>query len=195
MFSPSVEPFAKYRDGKFTVLFVGRMDPRKGAKYLFAALPYLEHALGDTYRIVVVGTGWMQKYYDAHIPLNLRHRVEFTGYASPEDIPRFYRSADVYVSPATGNESFGIVLLEAMACKTPIVASDIAGYRWVVTPGQEGLLIPPRSPKHLADALIRLAHDPEMRKKMGEMGRVTAEKYTWTSVAEKIEAIYDQIKK
>lgn len=195
LFAPTVEPFAKYRDGKFTILFVGRMDPRKGAKYLFAALPYLEAALGDAYRVVVVGTGWMQKYYDAHIPLNLRHRVEFTGYAAPEDIPRYYRSADVYVSPATGNESFGIVLLEAMACGTPIVASDIAGYRWVVTPGKEGLLIPPRSPRHLADALVRLAGDEMLRREMGQNGIHTAQKYTWVSITEKIEAIYQAIKK
>jgi len=192
VFSPQVEPFAKYRDGKFTILYVGRMDPRKGAKYLFGTVSLLEKRLTD-YRIVVVGTGWMKKYYDVYIPLHLRHRVEFNGYASPKDLPRYYRSADVYCSPATGNESFGIVLLEAMACGTPVVASDIDGYRWVVEPGKEGLLVPPRSPQHLAEAFVALANDPERRKKMGQAGRAKALKYSWSIVTDQVETVYKQV--
>ncbi len=192
-FSLAVKPLPQYRDGKLTILFVGRMDPRKGAKFLFGALPYLEEGLGDAYRIVVVGTGWMQKYYDTYIPLKLRHRVEFAGYVSPEELPRYYRSADVYCSPATGNESFGIVLLEAMASGTSVVASDIDGYRWVITPGKEGLLVPPRSPQHLAQAILELANDPARRKTMGEQGRKTAEKYAWSKIVDQIEAVYQTV--
>ena len=192
-FNPSVQPFEKYRDGKYTVLYVGRMDPRKGAKFLFAALPYLEDGLQGNYRVLVVGTGWMKKYYDALIPLKLRSRVEFAGYASPEDLPRYYRSADVYCSPATGGESFGIVLIEAMASGIPLVASDIEGYRWVIDPGREGLLVPPRSPRHLANALIELAHHPEQCKTMGQSGRVKAAQYSWPSVVDRIEAVYRRV--
>lgn len=193
-FNPTVEPWPHYRDGKLTILFVGRMDPRKGARYLFSALPLLEAGLKGNYRILVVGTGWLKKLYDAYIPLALRHRVEFAGYASPEDLPRYYRSADIYCSPATGNESFGIVLLEAMACGVPIVASDIDGYRWVITPGREGLLIPPRNPQHLARAIIELANDPKRRQQMGQAGRQTAEEYTWSSIVDRILPIYDRIR-
>lgn len=192
-FHPAVAPFAQYDDDVFTILYVGRMDPRKGAKYLFATLPILEKELQGQFRVVVVGTGWMSKYYDAHIPLHLRKRVEFVGYASPEELPRYYRSADVYCSPATGNESFGIVLLEAMASGTPVVASDIAGYRWVVTPGVEGELVPPRSPKHLADALIVLAKDPTRRSKLGQAGRLTASRYDWSLVTGRIEQVYQEL--
>lgn len=192
-FSPTIAPLEKYQDGVFTILFVGRMDPRKGAKYLFAALSELEKRLAR-YRVVVVGTGWMQKYYDVYIPLALRHRVEFVGYASPADLPRYYRAADVYCSPATGNESFGIVLLEAMACGTPIVASDIDGYRWVVSSGVEGLLVPPRSSKHLAEAIVQLAQDPGRRKTMSQAGIQKAQGYSWTKIVDQLLPIYERVR-
>lgn len=193
-FHPEVEPIAKYRDGKFNILYVGRMDPRKGAKFLFQALPYLEEGLQGNYRILVVGTGWMKKYYDTYIPLSLRHRVEFAGYASPEELPRYYRSADVYCSPATGGESFGIVLVEAMATGTPVVASDIDGYRWVVDPGVQGLLVPPRSPRHLANALIAVAHNPVRRKEMAKAGYASAQFYAWPKIIDQIEAVYQAVR-
>ncbi|MEK7636952.1 MAG: glycosyltransferase family 4 protein [Patescibacteria group bacterium] len=194
LFAPTVQPWPQYRDGKMNVLFVGRMDPRKGAKYLFGALPYLEEKLDGKYRIVVVGTGWMQKYYDAYIPPALRRRVEFKGYAAPSDLPRYYRSADVYCSPATGNESFGIVLLEAMASGVPVVASDIDGYRGVIESGQEGLLVPPRSSKHLAEAIVTLANDPARRRAMGEAGRRKALRYSWPKIVDQLLPIYEQVR-
>lgn len=192
-FSQDVQPWEGKSD-TLEILFVGRMDPRKGAKFLFAALPFLEAKLAD-YRIVVVGTGWMKKYYDAQIPLTLRHRVVFKGYASPADLPRYYRTADIYCSPATGNESFGIVLLEAMACGTPVVASDIDGYRWVIEPGKEGLLVPPRSPRHLAEAIVKLANDPERRRIMGEAGRQKALTYSWPHVIDQLLPIYERLRR
>lgn len=181
-------------DDIFTILFVGRMDPRKGAKYLFAALPFIEAAIKN-FRIVVVGTGWMQKYYDAYIPLSLRHRVTFTGYVSSEELPKYYQQADVYCSPATGNESFGIVLLEAMACGRPVVASDIEGYRSVVTDTVDGLLVPPKNPEALAQAIILLANNPTQRKNMGQAGRKKAEKYSWKNVVDQLEPIYQELSK
>jgi len=184
----------KDEDHVFTILFVGRMDPRKGAKYLFAALPFLEAAIKN-YRIVVVGTGWMQKYYDAYIPLTLRHRVEFAGYVSPEELPKYYQQADVYCSPATGNESFGIVLLEAMACGRPVVASDIEGYRSVVADTVDGVLVPPKNPEALAQAIISLVNNPEQRKTMGQAGRKKAEKYSWKNVVDQLEPIYQELAK
>ncbi len=190
-FSLAAPPWPQFDDDVLTILFVGRMDPRKGAKYLFGALPHLEERLAR-YRVVVVGTGWMKKYYDAYIPLPLRHRVAFVGYASPEDLPRYYRSADVYCSPATGNESFGIVLLEAMACGTPVVASDIDGYRSVIASGQEGLLVPARSQRRLADAIIDLANDPDRRRRMGDAGRQKALSYDWTKITDQIETVYQE---
>lgn len=191
-FRPEAAVLPPFDDDVLTILFVGRMDPRKGAKYLLLALPYLEEKL-ERYRLVVVGAGWLQKYYDAYIPLRLRPRVVFTGYVAPADLPGYYARADIYCSPATGNESFGIVLLEAMAAGTPIVASDIDGYRWVVEPGQEGLLVPPRSPRHLANAIIGLANDPDRRKRMGEAGRRKALNYSWSKIVDQLVPIYERV--
>jgi phosphatidylinositol alpha-mannosyltransferase len=168
------------------------MDPRKGAKYLFAALPFLEAQL-DRYRVLVVGSGWMRKYYHAHIPMALQHRVEFAGFASPDDLPRYYRSADVYCSPATGSESFGIVLLEAMASGLPIVASDISGYRHVMTNGRQGLFSRPRDSLSLAEKIIELARDGGRRQRMSAAGRATAEQYDWRTITDRVEAVYEQV--
>jgi phosphatidylinositol alpha-mannosyltransferase len=189
-FSPDVPPLGEYDDSVFTILFVGRLDPRKGARYLFATLPWLEAGL-DRYRVVIVGSSWMRGYYDQQIPEALRHRVVFAGTAPPEELPRYYRSADVFCSPATGNESFGIVLLEAMASGTPVVASDIGGYRSVVEHGIDGLLVPPRDPQRLAEALISLAQDPDRRGRMGVAGRRKAEGFAWPRIVDRLIPIYE----
>lgn len=188
-FSPLIEPYPKLRDGIPTILFVGRMDPRKGARFLFGAIPYLEKKLSQ-YRIVVVGTGWMRKVYDKFIPLHLQHRVQFAGFASRDQLPRYYRSADVFCSPAVGGESQGIVLLEALASGTPIVASDIEGYRWVIEPGKHGLLVPPKSPRHIAEALIEILSKPARHEAMAKACREHALTYAWPKMVDQIEPLY-----
>ena len=89
---------------------------------------------------------------------------------SDDEKAQLFRTVDVYASPATGGESFGIVLLEAMAAGTPIVCSDIHGYKGVVRRGREGLLVPPHEPKELAAAIARLLADPELRAQMSAAG-------------------------
>jgi hypothetical protein len=96
----------------------------------------------------------------------------------------------VYASPATGGESFGIVLLEAMAAGTPIVCSDIHGYKGVVRRGREGLLVPPRAPRELAIAIDRLLRDPALREQMGAAGQERAEDFSWPRVTAKVDDYY-----
>ena len=103
---------------------------------------------------------------------------------------QLFRTADVYASPATGGESFGIVLLEAMAAGTPIVASDIHGYKGVVRRGREALLVPPREPRELAIAIDRLLRDPALREQMGAAGQARAEEFSWPRVTVKVEDYY-----
>jgi phosphatidylinositol alpha-mannosyltransferase len=109
---------------------------------------------------------------------------------SDDEKAQLFKSADVYVSPATGRESFGIVLLEAMAAGTAIVCSDIHGYKGVVRRGREGLLVPPRKPKTLAAAIGQLLADDELRQRMGRQGIARAEDFSWERVAARVDDYY-----
>ena len=116
--------------------------------------------------------------------------MEFIGPVSAEDLPRYYATADIFCSPATGAESFGIVLLEAMAAGKPVVVSDIEGYANIVTDQRQGILFPPKNSEALADALVRLIKDQALRQRMGAEGRLTVEQYRWPEIARRVEEYY-----
>jgi len=116
--------------------------------------------------------------------------VVFAGNVPYRDLPRYYRTADVFCAPATGHESFGIILLEAMATGRPVVASSISGYASVMTQGQEGILVPPKQEVPLAQAITRLLKDENLRATMGRAGRATAEKYGWERVGRQVLEFY-----
>ena len=192
--SPRIKPLPQYRDGKFNILFVGRLEKRKGVKYLLRAFSYVKAEFPNS-RLIVVGA------YDAkdtrpYKRYVRRHRLEdvvFVGYASAEDLPRYYRTCDLFCAPSTGFESFGIVLLEAMAAGKPIVASNIAGYHNVLQDGAEGLLVEPKDEKALAEAIIRLLKDSELRQRMGERGRAKAPSYSWDKIAQRVLDYYQEL--
>jgi phosphatidyl-myo-inositol alpha-mannosyltransferase len=124
---------------------------------------------------------------------DMREHVEFIGAVPAEDLPRWYATADIFVSPATGNESFGIVLLEAMAAGKPVVCSDIPGYRSVVIPNQNGVLHAPNDVDSLADALSALVEDEEHRVALSINGRKRALEFAWPRVTDQIEAVYQSL--
>jgi len=109
-----------------------------------------------------------------------------------DELPRYYKTADVFCAPATSRESFGIILLEAMATGKPIVATNIEGYASVLTSGEEGLLAPPRNVNGLYTHLMTLLTDQALRRQMGEKGRLTAARYSWPRVAEQVFDYYQQ---
>jgi phosphatidylinositol alpha-mannosyltransferase len=119
--------------------------------------------------------------------------VVFVGYVSRNDLPRYYKTADVFCAPATGWESFGMVLLEAMAVGKPVVASNIQGYANVVTHGVDGLLVPPRDEEKLAQALISVMSDQPLRVQMGARGRVKAQEYGWERIARRVMDYYVRV--
>ena len=193
VFNSYVAPLPEYQDGKLNLLFVGRLESRKGLSYLLKAYCTIKKTLPDT-RLIVVGPGKrLRGRYERFVQNNKIEDVVFAGRVSQEMLPRYYRTADIYCSPATGRESFGIVLLEAMAVGKPVVASNIEGYRCVVTNGIEGILVPPKNDKKLAQALMQLATDPELRRKMGENGRQKAQDYSWEKVACQILDCYHRV--
>ena len=120
--------------------------------------------------------------------------VVLIGNASHEDLPRYYRSTDIFCSPATGKESFGMVLLEGMAAKKPVVASNIIGYNGVMTDGVEGFLVPPKDENELALALGKLIKEEGLRREMGNRGLTHVQEFSWDKVADKVMRVYSQSK-
>ncbi|HEU4573266.1 MAG TPA: glycosyltransferase family 4 protein, partial [Candidatus Limnocylindrales bacterium] len=182
-------PIARWQDGTKNILFVGRFEPRKGLLELLKAYRILRKT-GCECRLLVVGAGPLGREARRYVATRRLKGVEFLGRVSDEEKAQLFRTADVYISPATGGESFGIVLLEAMAAGTAIVASDIHGYKGVVRRGREGLLVPPREPKAIAGAIARLLRDDELRAAMGEAGRERALEFSWERVTAKVDDYY-----
>ncbi len=181
----SAEPLEELQDGSFNMLFVGRMEPRKGAKYLLRAMPEILRRVPSA-RLTVVGSGPLTGHYRSYLEEGCGDRVRFAGRVSGEMLARHFATADVYCSPATGGESFGIVLLEAMAAGAAIVASAIPGYRDVVEHGKTGLLVEPKSPEAIAEAVARLHADPALSRRLVEGATQEVRRYAWDRVAGEI---------
>jgi len=189
-FCSDVSPIEEFSDGKINILFVGRMEPRKGLNYLLEAYKRVKREISDS-RLIVVGPGTRLRHkYEKRVSRNGLKDVSFIGYSSYRDLPRYYKTADIVCAPATGCESFGIVLLEAMAVGKPLVASNIEGYSSVATHGEEGLLVPPKNPAKLAEALLTLITDSSLRQEMGARGKLKALEYDWERVAQRVMDCY-----
>jgi phosphatidylinositol alpha-mannosyltransferase len=190
---PAIAPIPRYGDGKLNLLFVGRMEKRKGLAYLMQALPRVSAAVPGV-RLIVVGAFTKQEQvpWEEFARRNALSDVDFVGFVSAEEMPRYYRSTHVFCAPSTGYEALGIVLLEAMAASLPIVTTDIKGYRTVVSDGVEGLRVPPADSEALAAALISLLSDENRRREMGERGRVTVQRYDWPRIARQTLNLYEE---
>jgi phosphatidylinositol alpha-mannosyltransferase len=186
----SAVPLARWQDGTPNVLFVGRLEPRKGVLDLLKAHRILRKT-GAGNRLLIVGSGPQEREARRYVATRGLQEVEFLGRVSDVEKAQLFRTVEVFASPATGGESFGIVLLEAMAAGAPIVASDIHGYKGVVRRGREGLLVPPHEPKELAKAISRLLGDPALRAEVSAAGRLRAEAFSWPRVAARVEEYYN----
>jgi phosphatidylinositol alpha-mannosyltransferase len=188
----NARPFPEYRDGKLNVLFVGRLEPRKGATYLLRAYASLTARRPEA-RLIFVSTGPQLGELRRTVQRERIADVVFTGRVSESDKARFFRTADVFCAPSTGQESFGIVLLEAMAAGLPVVASDIHGYKRVVQRNVSGLLVEPRDPHALEAALERLLDDPGLRARLGEAGARRAPEFDWSHVTDQLVELYEEV--
>jgi phosphatidylinositol alpha-mannosyltransferase len=192
LFTPEVEPLPQYMDGKTNILFLGRSEKRKGLEYMVKAYGLIKPDFPDI-RLIVVSppTRSREKYEKQVSDANLADVVFVDGYAVTETAkPRYYKTADIFCAPATGHESQGIVLLEAMATGKPVVASNISGYATVITTGVEGLLVPPKQEVPLAQAISQLIRNKALRAEMGSKGRARALEYSWDRVSRKVMDFY-----
>jgi phosphatidylinositol alpha-mannosyltransferase len=195
-YSREITLFDHLQDGKFNVLFVGRLEKRKGLPYLLDAMEIVQKLRRNT-RLIVVGA-----FADRQLA-KARRRVKrcgltdvlFEGFASEEDKIRYFKSADLFCAPAKGDgrESQGLVLLEAMAAGTPVVASDLLGYRTVSPGGSAALYVPPEDPRALARAILRMMDYPETAARYQLAGSRKASEYSWEVIAEEVMGYYREL--
>ena len=190
LFQPgAARPAAMHGDVP-TVLFLGRLDPRNGLPILIDAYRALRRR-GRTLQLVVVGDGPLASYYRQLA--QGEPGIVFTGSVASAERAGYYANADVYAAPTLGGASFGITLLEAMACGTAIVASRIPGFRCVVEHEREALLVPRNAPHALADAIDRVLGDDALRRRLGDTGRERAHAYGWRRVADQVLGVYARL--
>jgi len=191
-FYASARPFPEYRDGKVNILFVGRFEPRKGAKYLLKAYAALKRTHPET-RLIFLSAGPQLGEMRRFVRRERLGDVLFAGRVSDADKARFLRTADIFCAPSTGQESFGIVLLEAMAAGRAVIASDIHGYKKVVQRNVSGLLVEPKDPEALCRSIARLIEDPALRERLGRAGAERAREFDWPHVARQLVEVYEEL--
>jgi len=173
------------------IVFIGRHDPRKGMPVLLRAWPKIYRRTGARLRIVGAD------------PLMVRlaltragvepEGIDSLGFLSQDDLTTELSSAKALVAPSLGGESFGMVLTRAFACATPVVSSDISGYRDVMT-DETGVLVPPGEPDALAEAVVGLLEDEPRRERFGAAARRLAqERYSWDDIGRRLAEIYREL--
>lgn len=179
-FSPDGDRLPGLEDGLFYLLFIGRAEPRKGLEVLLEAFPKIREKNPEA-RLLVAG---------AESPVRKMDGVIWLGRLTDGQVPMAYRSARLFVSPALGSESFGIILIEAMASGVPVVASGIPGYRAVVEDGRQGRLFSTGSSEELARAVIELMGQPNTLSRMADAALAKSRQYSWEVLVPRIEEAY-----
>jgi glycosyltransferase involved in cell wall biosynthesis len=187
------ESYGIPRDVKLT-LFVAALDSAHYFKGLDRLLQAFQ-VLPQNVWLLVIGDGDLRSDYEQQAyRLGIMGRTVFAGAIDHQCTPQFFRSADVTVLPSSPPESFGLVLIESLACGTPVVASDIPGVRTVVNHGRDGLLVEANSSTALGEAIRHILSDDGARLKMGKLGRAKIEAYYgWKQIGARLEAIYRNV--
>jgi phosphatidyl-myo-inositol alpha-mannosyltransferase len=195
-FNSKVKPIKKYKDGKINILFLGRIEERKGLIYALKAYNILQKKFGAAWseknlRLIVVGDGPLKPECQKYVADNKLKNVVFEGGSKEGITPSYYRSADIYCAPAIYGESFGIVLIEAMACAIPVVAFSNRGYEGVLGQGKgKRFLAKPKDHRTLAKHMEALVKSKKLRDEMGKWGEKEAEKYSWVRIADQVLEFY-----
>jgi len=190
-FHKQKEKLIKDRTDKILVGFLSRLEPRKGLDILIKALA-ISDFLRNNVELIVGGDGPLRKKYE-FMARDSGIKFKFLGQIERGKVPVFYKSLDVFVAPSRGGESFGMILLEAMASGVPVIASDIPGYMEVIKDGFNGILFKNESPECLSRKLIFLIKDNAMRNSLVNNALSFARKYDWEIIAERIEKVYLEV--
>lgn len=188
-FNPKVPKIKRFSDSKINILFLGRIEERKGLIYLLKAYKILEKKFSNL-RLIIVGEGILKEKYEKWVKENNLKEVYFEGEKRGKEVPSYYVSSDIFVSPAIFGESFGLVLLEAMASGVPVVAFSNLGYREFLKGKKGAFLVPNKNYKALSKKIEILIKDEKLRKKMGLWGREEAKNYCWSKIVEQILDFY-----
>jgi glycosyltransferase involved in cell wall biosynthesis len=177
------------KTGTKNILFVGSLRPVKGVQYLINSMKKIHEELPDA-RLILVGDGEEREHLEAlSIQLGLQKYVEFIGIVSHEKVKTFMQQADVFVLPSL-SEGFPNVILEAMACGLPIIASHVGGIPDIITNDTNGYLVEVKDTNDMANKILLLLSDDALRKKISDNNRNLVKKYTWENVILKLEKIY-----
>jgi phosphatidyl-myo-inositol alpha-mannosyltransferase len=185
--APAARPSTLRADRRH-VLYVGRIEPRKGVDRLVRAMASVQRRHAGV-QLVIVGDGPDRGAVES-LARGIGVTAIFAGRIADGDLPGYYQSADIVCSPALADESFGVVLLEAMAAGRPIVASDIAGYAELLTPAGSARLVEAGNPDSLAREIGAVLEDAALARSLGERGALAARQYDWDAVARRLDAIY-----
>ncbi len=193
-FNPRIPKIKKFCDGKINILFVGRIEERKGLIYLLKAFKILAKNFSNL-RLIIVGDGPLKAECQEYAKENHLREVYFEGEKTGKEVASYYSTSDIFVAPSIFGESFGIVLIEAMASGKPIVAFANQGYKEVLekVKGKE-FLVKPRDFKTLAQKLAILIKNQKLREEMGRWGQKEARKYSWPKIAKKVLDFYQLCK-
>jgi len=194
IFRPGLPPIRHLRDDNLNILFVGRLEKRKGLGDLLRAYRAMVSRLPQS-RLIIVGDGPLRSRVESYVARHRLPNVVLAGYVPESVKPRYYDSADIFCAPATGAESFGIVLLEALASGLPVVATEVPGYMSVLEPGRDSITVPPKNWRELAASLVILGRDAELRRRLAEYAQRKARRYSWDLVASEVVEVYHEARK
>jgi len=181
-------------DSEFVILFVSRIVRRKGLHLLVESLRYLKKDIPNI-KLVIVGEGTFEEYIRRRVyDLDLKKNVKFMGKIKDKELPAVYNNADLFVLPSLYGESFGIVVLEAMASGVPVIVSNIGGLKEIVNNLVDGILLEKNDPKEIYEKIMILYKNPDLRRYLSKNARrKVEEKYDWNKIICNIEKIYIEI--
>jgi phosphatidylinositol alpha-mannosyltransferase len=191
-FSPGIKKIERYVDGKLNLLFLGRIERRKGLDHLLRAYAQVKERNPQVRLIVAGGGNEMTQCLSLAEGLGLKD-VHFAGGVTAEEKLRYLATADIFCSPALYGESFGIVLVEAMAMGKPIVAYANAGYRQLLVGPAKEFMVKPGDTSGLARKIETLLKDRRLRNELGAWGLAECQKYSGERVGREIENYYEQV--